>query len=49
MSIAGRESTLMRVIDAPREKLDRETHEKMGFQEGWGKATDQLAVYMTAG
>jgi uncharacterized protein YndB with AHSA1/START domain len=22
---------------------DRETHEKMGFHEGWGKATDQLA------
>ena len=21
---------------------DRETHEKMGFHEGWGKATDQL-------
>ena len=21
---------------------DREAHEKMGFQEGWGKATDQL-------
>jgi uncharacterized protein YndB with AHSA1/START domain len=23
---------------------DRETHEKMGFHEGWGKATDQLAA-----
>jgi uncharacterized protein YndB with AHSA1/START domain len=23
---------------------DREAHEKMGFHEGWGKATDQLAV-----
>lgn len=22
---------------------DREEHEKMGFHEGWGKATDQLA------
>jgi len=22
---------------------DKETHEKMGFHEGWGKATDQLA------
>jgi uncharacterized protein YndB with AHSA1/START domain len=22
---------------------DRDTHEKMGFHEGWGKATDQLA------
>lgn len=23
---------------------DRETHEKMGFHEGWGRATDQLAA-----
>jgi uncharacterized protein YndB with AHSA1/START domain len=23
---------------------DREAHEKMGFQEGWGKCTDQLAA-----
>jgi len=23
---------------------DRETHEKMGFQAGWGQATDQLAA-----
>ena len=23
---------------------DREAHEKMGFHEGWGKATDQLAA-----
>jgi len=23
---------------------DRETHEKMGFHDGWGKATDQLAA-----
>jgi len=22
---------------------DREAHEKMGFYDGWGKATDQLA------
>lgn len=21
---------------------DRETHEKMGFREGWGQCTDQL-------
>jgi uncharacterized protein YndB with AHSA1/START domain len=25
-------------------KEDQETHVKMGFQEGWGKATDQLAT-----
>jgi uncharacterized protein YndB with AHSA1/START domain len=23
---------------------DREAHEKMGFHEGWGQCTDQLAV-----
>jgi uncharacterized protein YndB with AHSA1/START domain len=23
-------------------KEDYDTHEKMGFHEGWGKATDQL-------
>jgi uncharacterized protein YndB with AHSA1/START domain len=26
---------------------DRETHEKMGFHEGWGQATDQLAALAT--
>jgi len=25
---------------------DRETHEKMGFHEGWGKATDQLEALL---
>ncbi|MFC6279684.1 MULTISPECIES: SRPBCC family protein [Polaromonas] len=27
---------------------DREAHEKMGFHEGWGKATDQLAELIGA-
>ncbi len=27
---------------------DREAHEKMGFHEGWGKATDQLAQLLGA-
>lgn len=26
---------------------DREAHEQMGFQEGWGKCTDQLAALVT--
>jgi uncharacterized protein YndB with AHSA1/START domain len=26
---------------------DREMHEQMGFHEGWGKCTDQLAALMT--
>ncbi len=28
---------------------DRETHEKMGFHEGWGRCTDQLAELVTKG
>lgn len=27
---------------------DREAHEKMGFHEGWGKATDQMAELLGA-
>lgn len=27
---------------------DRKTHEEMGFHEGWGKATDQLAELATS-
>ena len=27
---------------------DREAHEKMGFHEGWGKATDQLCELLGA-
>ena len=26
---------------------DRETHEKMGFHEGWGRCTDQLAALVS--
>lgn len=29
-------------------EADRDTHEKMGFHEGWGKATDQL-IELAAG
>lgn len=29
-------------------EADRETHEKMGFHEGWGKALDQLLAYSKA-
>lgn len=27
---------------------DRQTHEEMGFHEGWGKATDQLVELVTS-
>ena len=26
---------------------DREAHEKMGFYQGWGQCTDQLAALVT--
>ncbi|MCA9801995.1 MAG: SRPBCC domain-containing protein [Cyanobacteria bacterium HKST-UBA02] len=46
---AERDLVLTRLIDAPRQavyrcwtKADRETHEKMGFHEGWGICADQL-------
>jgi uncharacterized protein YndB with AHSA1/START domain len=26
-------------------ETDRNTHDKMGFSEGWGKALDQLVAY----
>ncbi|HEY0792828.1 MAG TPA: SRPBCC family protein [Chthoniobacterales bacterium] len=28
---------------------DREAHEKMGFQEGWGRCVDQLALLVAKG
>lgn len=34
--------TLYRASARHWSKEDQETHEKMGFYEGWGKATDQL-------
>ena len=45
------ELSLTRLIDATPEKVyrcwteaDQKAHEEMGFHEGWGKATDQLAA-----
>src|SRR5690606_34934894 len=30
-------------------EVDRANHEKMGFQDGWGKALEQLVEYMKTG
>jgi uncharacterized protein YndB with AHSA1/START domain len=45
-----RDLVITRDIAVPRDKLyrcwtepDRETHEKMGFTEGWSLCTNQLA------
>lgn len=29
-----------------KDEAGRKQHEEMGFQEGWGKALDQLVAYM---
>jgi uncharacterized protein YndB with AHSA1/START domain len=34
--------TFYRAVAMHRNEADRETHEKMGFSEGWGKCADQL-------
>jgi uncharacterized protein YndB with AHSA1/START domain len=39
---AGDGKTFYRAVALHRNAADRETHEKMGFQEGWGKCADQL-------
>jgi uncharacterized protein YndB with AHSA1/START domain len=42
LSDAGDGKTHYRAIALHRNVADRETHEKMGFQEGWGTCADQL-------
>lgn len=39
---AGGGRTLYRAVALHRNATDRDTHEQMGFQEGWGKCADQL-------
>jgi uncharacterized protein YndB with AHSA1/START domain len=38
----GDGKTLYRAVAMHRNAADRETHEKMGFHEGWGTCADQL-------
>jgi uncharacterized protein YndB with AHSA1/START domain len=39
---AGDGKTFYRAVAMHANKADRDTHEKMGFQEGWGTCADQL-------
>jgi uncharacterized protein YndB with AHSA1/START domain len=39
---AGEGRTRYRAVALHRNAADRETHEKMGFHEGWGQCADQL-------
>jgi uncharacterized protein YndB with AHSA1/START domain len=39
---AGDGKTLYRAVAMHRNAADRETHEKMGFHDGWGTCADQL-------
>jgi len=39
---AGDGRTLYRAVALHRNEADRDVHEKMGFDEGWGKCSEQL-------
>lgn len=39
---AGEGKTLYRAVALHKSVADRDAHEQMGFQEGWGKCADQL-------
>ena len=42
MSDAGNGKTNYRAVAMHRNAADRDAHHNMGFEEGWGKCTDQL-------
>ena len=42
MADAGDGQTLYRAVALHKDKADRDRHEAMGFQEGWGTCADQL-------
>ena len=42
MEDAGDGKTLYRAVALHKSLADRDMHEQMGFQEGWGKCADQL-------
>ena len=45
LSDAGDGKTLYRAVALHRNAADRDTHEKMGFQEGWGTCATQLEEF----
>jgi len=42
---AGNGKTKYRAVALHKDKADRDTHESMGFQDGWGTTADQLQEY----
>ena len=42
---AGNGKTAYKAVALHKDAADRETHEKMGFQEGWGTVAGQLEEY----
>ena len=42
---AGSGKTAYKAVALHKDAADRETHEKMGFQEGWGIVADQLGEF----
>lgn len=42
---AGNGKTAYKAVALHKDVADRETHEKMGFHDGWGTVADQLADY----
>ena len=42
---AGNGKTSYKAVALHKDTADRDNHEKMGFQDGWGTVADQLAKY----
>jgi uncharacterized protein YndB with AHSA1/START domain len=42
---AGNGKTSYKAVAMHKDTTDRDNHEKMGFQDGWGTVADQLAEY----
>ena len=42
---AGNGKTSYKAVALHKDGADRDTHEKMGFQDGWGTVADQLVEY----
>jgi uncharacterized protein YndB with AHSA1/START domain len=42
---AGNGKTAYKAVAMHKDAADRDMHEKMGFQDGWGTVADQLAEY----
>jgi uncharacterized protein YndB with AHSA1/START domain len=45
---AGNGKTAYKAVALHKNEADRETHEKMGFHDGWGTVAGQLEEYAKA-